>query len=84
MRKVVWCLIAPLALGIGTVVRAGVDQTVHNFSSSAYSPNAFFWSGNFCMVLGATLTTGGCLVLQEMFDVDSALGLIESPSRRRR
>lgn len=58
MRKVAWCLIAPLALGIGTAVRAGVEQTVHNFSSSAYSPNAFFWGTNRVCVFCHTVHGG--------------------------
>ncbi len=42
-----------------------------------WSPNAFFWSGNFAMVMGATLAWGGCLVLQEHFDPGEALRLLE-------
>jgi fatty-acyl-CoA synthase len=33
-----------------------------------WSANGFFWSGNFCMALGATLSAGGSLVLQPTFD----------------
>ncbi len=42
-----------------------------------WSANAFFFSGNFAMALGGTLSTGGCLVLQRTFDPAEALGLIE-------
>jgi predicted CXXCH cytochrome family protein len=46
MRTLVCCLIASLILSIGVIAKAGVEQTKHNFSSSAYSPNAFFWGTN--------------------------------------
>lgn len=41
------------------------------------SANGFFWSGNFCQGLGATLSFGGSLVLQPTFEPIEALGLME-------
>jgi fatty-acyl-CoA synthase len=43
----------------------------------AWTANGFFWSGNFAMVLGATLAAGGTLVLQRTFDPEAALELME-------
>jgi len=43
----------------------------------SWTANGFFWSGNFAMVLGATLHAGGCLVLQTHFEPDEAIRLIE-------
>lgn len=43
----------------------------------AWAPNGFFWSGNFATVLGATLSAGGCLVLQSTFEPAEALELLE-------
>lgn len=42
-----------------------------------WSANGFFWSGNFAMALGSTLSSGGTLVLQRWFDADEALALME-------
>ena len=42
-----------------------------------WSANGFFWSGNFAMAIGSTLSSGGCLVLQRWFDADEALSLME-------
>jgi acyl-CoA synthetase (AMP-forming)/AMP-acid ligase II len=42
-----------------------------------WTANAFFWSGNFAMIMGATLAAGGCLVLQEHFEPGEALRLLE-------
>ncbi|MCB1690799.1 MAG: acyl--CoA ligase, partial [Halioglobus sp.] len=46
-------------------------------SVRTWSANGFFWSGNFAMAFGSTLTVGGCLVLQRYFDPDAALELIQ-------
>lgn len=46
-------------------------------TSRVWSAFPFFWTAGFCMVMGATLASGGCLVLQEMFDPGQALDLIE-------
>ena len=43
-----------------------------------WSANGFFFSGNFCMALGSTLTSGGTLILQRYFDAEEALRLIEA------
>lgn len=48
----------------------GVDKDVRTWSA-----NGFFWSGNFAMAFGSTLTVGGCLVLQRFFDPDEAVAL---------
>jgi fatty-acyl-CoA synthase len=42
----------------------------------SWTANGFFWSGNFAMVLGATLAAGGTLVLQSTFDPVAALDLM--------
>ena len=42
-----------------------------------WSANGFFWSGNFGMALGGTLTSGGTLLLQRWFDPAEALALLE-------
>lgn len=42
-----------------------------------WSANGFFWSGNFCQGMGATLASGGSLVLQRWFDAAEALTLME-------
>jgi acyl-CoA synthetase (AMP-forming)/AMP-acid ligase II len=44
----------------------------------SWTANGFFWSGNFAMVLGATLAAGGLLVLQRTFDAAEALALMEA------
>jgi fatty-acyl-CoA synthase len=43
-----------------------------------WTANGFFWSGNFTMVLGSTLASGGALVLQSTFDAAEALELIQA------
>ena len=43
-----------------------------------WTANGFFWSGNFAMVLGSTLASGGSLVLQSTFDAAEALELIQA------
>ena len=43
-----------------------------------WTGNGFFWSGNVSMVLGASLSTGGAVILQRWFDADEALRLIEA------
>jgi fatty-acyl-CoA synthase len=42
-----------------------------------WSANGFFWSGNFAMALGGTLSSGGSLVLQRWFDAAEALDLMQ-------
>ncbi|MCJ2177534.1 class I adenylate-forming enzyme family protein [Novosphingobium album (ex Hu et al. 2023)] len=42
-----------------------------------WAANGFFWSGNFCQGMGATLAAGGVLVLQRWFDAEEALSLME-------
>jgi acyl-CoA synthetase (AMP-forming)/AMP-acid ligase II len=41
-----------------------------------WTANAFFWSGNFTQAIGATLSVGGCLVLQRFFNPGEALRLM--------
>lgn len=43
----------------------------------AWTANGYFWSGNFAMVLGATLAAGGALVLQRTFQPEAALDLMQ-------
>jgi len=42
-----------------------------------WTANGFFWSGNFAMAIGATLASGGTLVLQRTFEPEAALELME-------
>lgn len=42
-----------------------------------WSANGFFWSGNFTMAFGTTLSTGGTLLLQRWFDPTEALEIME-------
>ena len=44
----------------------------------SWTANGFFWSGNFAMVLGATLDAGGLLALQRFFEPVEALSMMES------
>jgi fatty-acyl-CoA synthase len=41
-----------------------------------WTANGFFWSGNFVMAIGATLASGGTLVLQRTFEPEAALLLM--------
>jgi fatty-acyl-CoA synthase len=41
-----------------------------------WTANGFFWSGNFAMVVGGTLSAGGTLVLQRTFRPEEALDLM--------
>lgn len=50
----------------------GLDENVRT-----WTPNGFFWSGNFAMVVGGTLGVGGSLVLQRTFQPEEALELME-------
>ena len=43
-----------------------------------WSAFPFFWTAGYCMVMGATLAAGACLVLQELFEPGDALALLES------
>jgi fatty-acyl-CoA synthase len=43
-----------------------------------WTPNGFFWSGNFGMALGSTLAAGGTVVLQRMFDPVEGLELMQA------
>ena len=47
-------------------------------SPRTWSANGFFWSGNFAMALGGTLSSGGSLLLQRWFDAEEALDLLEA------
>jgi acyl-CoA synthetase (AMP-forming)/AMP-acid ligase II len=42
-----------------------------------WSPYPFFWTAGLTMIIGATLVSGGCLVLQEHFEPGEALRLLE-------
>lgn len=44
----------------------------------SWTANAFFWSGNFSMVVGSTFSSGGTLVLQPTFRAEEALELIQA------
>jgi acyl-CoA synthetase (AMP-forming)/AMP-acid ligase II len=47
-------------------------------TARVWSAFPFFWTAGFCMVMGATLAAGGCLVLQELFEPGEALRLLEA------
>jgi fatty-acyl-CoA synthase len=49
-----------------------------NDAVRGWTANGFFWSGNFTMVLGSTLASGGSLVLQSTFDAAGALELMQA------
>jgi len=51
----------------------GLDPEVR-----VWSAFPFFWTAGFCMVMGATLCAGGCLVLEELFEPGFALALLEA------
>lgn len=55
-------------------------RRMYGFSPADYvrgwTANGFFWSGNFAMVLGSTLASGGSLILQSTFDAAEALDLM--------
>lgn len=51
----------------------GLDSQVRTWTA-----NGLFWSGNFCMALGATFGAGGCLVLQSAFLPGEALRLMQA------
>jgi fatty-acyl-CoA synthase len=42
-----------------------------------WTANGFFWSGNFSLVIGNALSSGGAIVLQSTFLPGEALGLIQ-------
>jgi fatty-acyl-CoA synthase len=44
----------------------------------ALTANGLFWSGNFVMALGGTLSSGGALILQSTFNPVEALRLMEA------
>ena len=43
----------------------------------SWTGNGFFWSGNVSMVVGAALSTGGAVILQQYFDESEALRLMQ-------
>ena len=43
----------------------------------SWSANGFFWSGNFAIGIGGALSAGGTLVLQQTFQAEQALSLME-------
>lgn len=53
----------------------GLEQGVRSWSA-----NGFFWSGNFAIGIGGTLSAGGTLVLQKTFQPEEALSLMELES----
>lgn len=44
----------------------------------SWTANGFFWSGNFAIGIGGTLSAGGTLVLQKTFQPEEALALMEA------
>ncbi len=43
----------------------------------SWTGNGFFWSANVTMIVGTALSTGGAIILQPLFDAESALRLIQ-------
>jgi fatty-acyl-CoA synthase len=43
-----------------------------------WTANGFFWSGNFSMVIGSALSSGGSIVLQSTFQAEEALALMQA------
>ncbi len=64
----------------GVAIQMWRFRRMYGFSADdhvrGWTANGFFWSGNFAMVLGSTLASGGCLVLQSTFDAEAALELM--------
>jgi fatty-acyl-CoA synthase len=44
----------------------------------AWTGNGFFWSGNISMIVGVAFSTGGAVILEPLFNAQSALKLIEA------
>ena len=44
----------------------------------AWTGNGFFWSGNISMIVGVAFSTGGAVILEPLFNAESALQLIEA------
>lgn len=51
----------------------GLDQDVRSLTT-----NGFFWSGNFAIGVGGTLSAGGTLVLQRTFQPEEALSIMQT------
>lgn len=56
--------------------RMGQQQRLDDGVRS-WTANGFFWSGNFAMVVGGTLSRGGAMVLQRTFQPAEAIDLME-------
>jgi fatty-acyl-CoA synthase len=50
----------------------GIDERVRTWTA-----NGYFWVGNFAMGAAATLTAGGCLVLQQYYNASESLRLLQ-------
>jgi len=44
----------------------------------AWTANGFFWSGNISIILGTAFSTGGAVILQPLFEAESALELMQA------
>lgn len=42
-----------------------------------WTGNGFFWSGPMTIIIGTALSTGGCMVLQALFDENAAIELVQ-------
>ncbi len=51
----------------------GLDQPAR-----CWTGNGFFWSGPLVIILGSAFSSGGAIVLQPLFDAETALQLIEA------
>ena len=51
----------------------GLDEDVRSLTT-----NGFFWSGNFAIGIGGTLSAGGSLILQRTFQPEEALSIMEA------
>jgi fatty-acyl-CoA synthase len=63
----------------GIAIQCWRMRRLYNLSGEirSWTPNGFFWSGNFATVMGTTLSCGGSLVLQSSFIASESLELMQ-------
>ncbi|MGH2403144.1 MAG: AMP-binding protein, partial [bacterium] len=64
----------------GVAIQLWRFRRIYNLEGEVrcWTANGLFWSGNFCMAIGGTLSCGGTIVLQPTFQAADALDLIEA------
>lgn len=55
-----------------------VEMLGFDSEERVYTTYPFFWTAGIAMSIGATFAAGGCLLLQESFDAEHALDMIEA------